>query len=325
MTVQLRTTTADDADLRLDRWFRRHYPQLTQGALQKMLRTGQIRVDGKRAETGTRLSPGQEIRVPPLPAGPAPTPAAPRPVSEEDARALEAMVLYRDRSVIALDKPPGLPVQGGPGIRRHLDGMLDALRLDAEERPRLVHRLDRDTSGVLLLARTATAAARLAAAFRGRDTTKIYWAVTVGRPTPAEGRLDLPLVRLTSSGGERTAAAKPGDRDATSAVTDFRTLDAAQKRAAWLELRPVTGRTHQLRVHCMELGCPILGDGKYGGAGAHIEGLSPMLHLHARSLRLPHPEGGVLEVEAPLPPHMHETFGFLGFDRPRTRAPRRVG
>ncbi|MBW8269795.1 RluA family pseudouridine synthase [Caldovatus aquaticus] len=325
--IQHRSVAPEEADTRLDRWFRRHFPRLTQGALQKMLRTGQIRVDGKRAEAGTRLLAGQQIRIPPLPEGPAleAPRRPPRPVSPEEARLLERMVLYRDASVIVLNKPHGLAVQGGPGLTRHLDAMLDALRFGQEERPRLVHRLDRDTSGVLVLARSAAAAAKLAAAFRGRDVEKIYWAVAVGRPAPAAGRIDLPLARQSGPRGERTAPAEPGADKAARAVTDYRVLDAAQRRAAWLELRPLTGRTHQLRVHCAQgLGTPILGDGKYGGAAAMIEGLPPLLHLHARALRLPHPEGGVLEVAAPLPPHMEETFAFLGFDRPRTPPPRRA-
>jgi len=327
MTVQTRKVAPDEGDTRLDRWFRRHFPALTQGALQKMLRTGQVRVDGRRAEANTRLAPGQEIRVPPLPEAPPPErPRVAKPLDPHERKALEAMVIHRDREVLVLDKPHGLPVQGGPGIARHLDGMLDALRFDAAERPRLVHRLDKDTSGVLVLARSAAAAAKLAAAFRGRDVEKTYWAVTVGQPTPPAGRIDLPLVRQGGPRGERTAAAEPGDREAARAVTDFRTLDAARRRAAWLELKPITGRTHQLRVHCAEaLGCPILGDGKYGGAAAHMEGLPGQLHLHARALHLPHPAGGTLEVAAPLPPHMKETFAFFGFEAPRTPKPRRLG
>ncbi len=323
MTVQSRHVGAEETDIRLDRWFRRHFPALTQGALQKMLRTGQIRVDGKRAEANTRLAAGQEIRVPPLPDAPAPK-GADRPVDAREARALEAMVVHRDEHVLVLDKPHGLPVQGGPGIAKHLDGMLDALRFGAPERPKLVHRLDKDTSGVLLLARSAAAAAKLAAAFRGRDVRKTYWAVVVGEPTPKAGTINLPLVKQGGPRGERTTGAEPGDRDAARAVTEFRTLDAARRKVAWLELNPITGRTHQLRVHCAEaLGCPIVGDGKYGGAAAHLDGLPGLLHLHARALRLPHPAGGVLEVAAPLPPHMKETFAFFGFEAPRTPKPRR--
>ncbi|MCR0981593.1 RluA family pseudouridine synthase [Roseomonas populi] len=323
MPATLATVAADEADLRLDRWFRRHHPQLTQGALQKMLRTGQIKVDGKRAETNTRLLAGQQIRVPPMPEAPPPPPDRPA-VSERDAAMLERLILYRDDSVIALNKPHGLPVQGGPNIDRHLDGMLDALRFGAEDRPRLVHRLDRDTSGVLLLARSAGAAAKLASAFRGRDAKKTYWALVVGRPHPLAGRINMPLARQGGPRGERTAPAEEGEEGA-HAITDFQVVDNARKHVSWLEMYPLTGRTHQLRVHAAAaLKTPILGDGKYGGAAAHLEGMSNLLHLHARSIELPHPEGGTLSVSAPLPPHMNESFEFLGFDRPRTPPARRT-
>lgn len=325
MAIEHRTVAEDEAETRLDRWFRRHFPQLTQGALQKMLRTGQVRVNGKRADASTRLASGQEVRVPPLPAGPAPDEARRRPALDEGAaRDLAARIIHRDDSLLVLDKPHGLPVQGGPGIRESVDALLDALRFGAEERPRLVHRLDRDTSGVLVLARGAASAARLAAAFRGRDVEKTYWALVVGRPEAPEGRIDLALAKLGGPRGERTRAVDD-PADGARAITDFRTLDAAKRRVAWLELRPVTGRTHQIRVHCAEgLGCPVLGDGKYGGAAAHMEGLPNKLHLHARALRLPHPEGGTLEVAAPLPPHMRESFAFFGFEAPRTPKPRHL-
>jgi 23S rRNA pseudouridine955/2504/2580 synthase len=323
MTIQTLTIPAAEADTRLDRWFRRHFPQLTQGALQKMLRTGQIRVDGKRAEANTRLAEGQSVRVPPLPQGPAPLRERPA-VSERDAKELERLVLYSDASVMVIDKPHGLAVQGGPGITRNLDGMLDALRFEAEERPRLVHRLDRDTSGVLLLARTQSAAAFLAREFRGRGVEKTYWAITAGQPEQTEGRIDIPLLKTGGPRGERTTAVDD-PREGARALTDFRTLDTARGRVAWLELNPLTGRTHQLRVHCLEgLGAPILGDGKYGGVAAHLEGLPNQLHLHARALRLPHPEGGILEATAALPPHMRETFAYFGFEVPRTPKPRRL-
>ncbi len=324
MTIAHRTVASAEADTRLDRWFRRHFPQLTQGALQKMLRTGQIRVDGKRAEANTRLAEGQEVRIPPLPDGPKPEPGR-RPVSEEDAKELERMVIHRDASVLVLDKPHGLAVQGGPGIVRNLDAMLDALQFEAEERPRLVHRLDRDTSGVLVLGRTAQAAAWLARAFRGREVEKTYWAVVVPQPEVAEGRIELALAKLGGPRGERMVAVD-NPEEGQRAITEFRTLDSAKRRAAWLELKPYTGRTHQLRVHCAEgLGTPILGDGKYGGIAAHMDGLPNQLHLHARALRFPHPEGGTLEAAAPLSPHMKDTFTFFGFEAPRTPAPRHLG
>lgn len=320
MTVTTRTVSDDEAELRLDRWFRRHFPGLTQGAIQKLCRTGQVRVDGKRAETSARLEPGQLIRVPPLPSATTPKKAEPAPFNPAIQRELEAMILYQDEQVIVLNKPHGLAVQGGPGISRHLDGLLDGLRMGSPHRPRLVHRLDRDTSGCLVLARTPGTAAKLAAGFRGRDVTKTYWAVVAGRPVPVEGRIDLPLLRYTGPRGERSVPATRDDDEAQRAVTDFRTLDHAGQKLAWLELSPITGRTHQLRVHCVAIGAPIVGDDKYhepdqnGTGTAIVEGLPDKLHLHARALDLPHPAGGRLIVEAPLPPHMSETFKTLGFE-----------
>lgn len=320
MSIETRAVTEDEAELRLDRWFRRHFPDTTQGVIQKLCRTGQIRVDGKRAEAATRLVPGQAVRVPPLP-----TVAVPKPVqavaefSPSIQRELEAMVLYRDEHVVVLNKPHGLAVQGGPGIVRHLDGLLDGLRMGSPHRPRLVHRLDRDTSGALVLARTPGTAAKLAAAFRGRDVRKTYWAVVAGRPVPVEGRVDLPLIRYTGPRGERSIPAARDDKEGARAVTDYLTLDHAGQKLAWMELSPITGRTHQLRVHCVALKAPIVGDLKYhepdqnGAGSALVEGLSDKLHLHARALDLPHPGGGRLVVEAELPPHMRDTFRTLGF------------
>jgi 23S rRNA pseudouridine955/2504/2580 synthase len=322
--VTTRTVAEDEAEIRLDRWFRRHFPGLAQGAIHRLCRTGQIRVDGKRAEAATRLSAGAEIRVPPLPEHDPPERQTVT-VSEREAKDLHRLILYRDDHLIVLNKPSGLPVQGGPGIVRSLDHMLDAFRFGHPERPRLVHRLDRDTSGVLAIARSAAAAASLAAAFRGRDAEKTYWAVVVGLPVPLEGRIDAALARAPGPRGERTRLAEKGEDEAARAITDYVTLDKAGRRAAWLELKPLTGRTHQLRVHCAGLGTPILGDEKYGTAGATLEGFAPRLHLHARALRIPHPAGGVVEVAAELPPHMAETFRGLGFTAPRTPAPRRTG
>jgi 23S rRNA pseudouridine955/2504/2580 synthase len=307
--VQTIAVEAGEADLRLDRWFRRRFPQLSHGRLEKLLRTGQVRVDGRRAQSSTRLEAGQKVRVPPL--GEAP-PAAPRPaVSERDARGLQDAVLYRDEDVLAINKPAGLAVQGGSGLDRHLDAMLDALRFGAAERPRLVHRLDRDTSGVLLLARHVRAAAELAEAFRRKDCRKVYWAVVAGVPKPAAGRIDLPLAKLPGRAGERMAP----DEEGKDAVTKYRTLDHAGRQVAWLELQPLTGRTHQLRAHCAALGTPILGDRKYGGAAAVLASpaVARRLHLHARSIALRRADGRLLEVSAPAPAHMAATLAFFGF------------
>jgi len=310
--VQTIAVTADEADLRLDRWFKRRFPELGHGRLEKLLRTGQVRVEGRRARSNTRLEPGQRVRVPPLgdaktaPSGRRPTPEIP----ERDVRTLLAAILYKDDDVLAINKPAGLAVQGGTGLDRHLDAMLDALQFDATERPRLVHRLDRDTSGVLLLARNARAAAELAQAFRRRDCRKVYWAVVAGVPKPVSGRIDLALAKRPGRAGERMAP----DEEGKTAVTEYRVLDHAGRQAALLELQPLTGRTHQLRAHCAALGTPILGDRKYGGEAATLAG-SPIprrLHLHARSIALPRGGGAVLRVTAPPPPHLAETLKFLG-------------
>jgi 23S rRNA pseudouridine955/2504/2580 synthase len=314
--VETRAVVADEDGMRLDRWFRRHYPALGHGHLEKLLRTGQVRVDGRRAKAATRLEAGQDVRVPPLKpeaAGDAPRPPrAPRPVSDREAAELRARVLHRDPDVLVIDKPFGLAVQGGTGTTKHLDAMLDALRFDADERPRLVHRLDRDTSGCLVLARNAFAARHLADAFRSRDTLKVYWAVVVGVPERLEGRIDLPLAKAASPRGERVAA---DPDEGKRAITDFAVVERAHRRAAWVALWPRTGRTHQLRVHMAAIGTPILGDGKYGGADAAIAGadLPDRLHLHARRVVVPHPRGGRVDVTAPLPQHMRATWDYFGF------------
>ena len=314
MAVGALTVSDDESDIRLDRWFRRHFPGLTQGAIQKLCRTGQVRVDGHRADAATRLVAGQSVRIPPLPAAPA---SKPQPEIDPDTvRDLQRLVIHRDDHLLVLNKPHGMPVQGGPGIAHHLDSLLDALRFGSADRPRLVHRLDRDTSGVLLLARTPGTAAKLAAAFRTRAVEKTYWAVVAGRPLPPDGRIDLPLRRVAGARGERTEVAASDDKEAARAITDYRTLDHAGQKLAWLELSPLTGRTHQLRVHCVAIGAPILGDVKYAGSE-----LSSELHLHARALHLPHPDGGTLLVEADLPPHMTATFRTFGFHAPPARAP----
>lgn len=318
--VHHRTIAPADAEMRLDRWMKREFPGLSHGRLEKLLRTGQIRVDGKRAKAAQRLEAGQDVRLPPLqnetqPAAAQPT-RPPPAISDREAKAIQARVLYRDDDVIALDKPPGLAVQGGSKVVKHLDGMLDALRFDAAERPRLVHRLDKDTSGVLLLARTAPAARALTAAFRGKDARKLYWALVVGVPERRHGTIDLPLAKLPGDHGESVV---PDEDEGKRAVTDYVVVESLGKRVSWLALAPRTGRTHQLRVHCAAIGCPIVGDGKYGGAEAYLEGgeVSEALHLHARQIRVPHPAGGrrkPIDVAANLPPHMAKSWAFFGFD-----------
>jgi 23S rRNA pseudouridine955/2504/2580 synthase len=314
MTGADATVTVDeqDASLRLDRWFKRHYPGLGHGRLEKLLRTGQIRVDGKRARAGDRIESGQAIRVPPLSGSTAPAQPGPQRPRPADEALLQAAILHRDEAVVVLNKPPGLAVQGGTATERHLDGLLDSLRFGNSERPRLVHRLDKETSGILVIARTLAAAAFLTRAFREKTTRKVYWAIVVGLPKPRQGRIDLALAKTPGPGGERV---RPDSEEGRHAVTYYRVIDNAGTQVSWLALMPITGRTHQLRAHCAAIGTPILGDGKYGGVAAHLAGVpgSSRLHLHARNLAMPHPLGGTLEVTAPLPPHMRRSWEFFGF------------
>ena len=309
--VQQMPVGADDVGARLDRWFKRHFPKLPHGRLEKLLRTGQIRVDGRRAAANQRLAEGQTIRIPPI--GDVPAPPSARPaVPAREAEAVQAMVLYRDDDVLVVNKPPGMAVQGGTKAGRHLDSLLDALRLGREEPPRLVHRLDRDTSGILVLARSRSAARHLADAFRARDASKLYWAAAVGVPRMRAGQITQPLAKVAGSFGERVTAA---GEDGRPAVTRYRVIDTVGKRVSWLAMWPLTGRTHQLRVHAAEMGTPILGDRKYGGEAAEppIDGVADRLHLHARRIVLPLPAGRVLDVIAPLPPHMAATWDYIGF------------
>ncbi|WP_439815690.1 RluA family pseudouridine synthase [Zavarzinia sp. CC-PAN008] len=300
-----------EAGQRLDRWFKRRFPELTHGRLEKLLRTGQIRVEGGRVKADRRLEAGESVRVPPLGL---PADMAPKERPSVDAattRMVQSLVIHRDKSVLVLNKPPGLAVQGGSGVGRHLDGMLDALTFDAAERPRLVHRLDRDTSGVIVLGRTLKATAALAEAFKGREARKIYWALVAGVPRPLQGTINLALAKGGPVGREKM---RPDADEARDAVTDYAAMELAAPRASWLALSPRTGRTHQIRAHAVVLGTPIVGDVKYGRARAILPGVSEQLHLHARWLSLPHPDGGTLTVKAPLPPHMLESWRLFGFD-----------
>ena len=308
----------DEDGVRLDRWFKRHFPMLTHGRLEKLLRTGQVRIDGARAKANTRLEAGQSIRVPPLGDDIATqAPKAVKPVSEADAEMIRACVIYKDKSVIVLNKPSGLAVQGGTSTHRHLDGMLDELRFDYDERPKLVHRLDRDTSGVIILARTTRAAAALAREFQRKDARKIYWALVVGTPSPMKGTINLALVKKEGPRAERVIPAEKGDDDARYAVTHYSVITSVSTKFCWVAFMPMTGRTHQIRAHAAAIDCPIVGDGKYGSYDSHPGGEIPrQLHLHARSLDIAHPDGGGkrLYLEAPLPAHMMTSWKLLGFE-----------
>ncbi len=304
--------------MRLDRWFKEHYPDLSFGRLQKLLRSGQVRVDGGRVKTSTRLTSGQSVRVPPLSAAAGASPAlrGKRGSGLGDADFLRSILLHEDDQVFVFNKPQGLAVQGGSGLTRHLDAMLAGLTDRKGRRPRLVHRLDRDTSGVLVVARTRLAAQKLAQAFRTRSSRKIYWALVKGVPKPRQGRVSTWLAKEGGRDGERMRVARHGAAEASHAVTLYSVVDQAGQKLAWITMRPVTGRTHQLRAHAAHIGHPIIGDPKYFDAKdwEAPRGIQNKLHLHARRIVIAHPAGGTLDVTAPLPAHMQQSWNLFGFD-----------
>lgn len=312
-TVRQFTVGRDDDGVRLDRWFKRHLPQVGFATISRWARTGQIRVDGKRADPADRVAAGQIVRVPPGGTTPERKAPARRPLSEAQIEQAEAMVLTQDRAAIVLNKPPGLATQGGSGMREHVDGLLDAYMREGDPRPRLVHRLDKDTSGVLLVARTPGSAAFFSKRFSGRTARKVYWALVAGVPAVEDGLIDLPLAKQPGSGGEKMMVDK--SEQGQPARSRYRVIDRAGNRAAWVELQPLTGRTHQLRVHMAAIGHPIIGDGKYGGPEAFLSGtISRKMHLHARRLVIDHPDGDLIDVTAPLPAHFANSLEQLGFD-----------
>ena len=319
----------DEGEQRLDRWFKRRFPNVTQGAVEKLCRTGQVRVDGGRVKGSDRVGPGMMIRVPPLPDGPAPD--RPAGTTAADARMIQDAVIFKDQHLIVLNKPPGLASQGGSGQgERHVDGLTEALMFGYKERPKLVHRLDKDTSGVLMLARTDRVARALSEALRHRAARKIYWAVVAGVPNPKQGSIKFALMKAPGHGrggeGEKMICVHPAKvadyPDAKRAQTDFFTLWFLGNRLSWMALEPVTGRTHQLRAHMAEIGHPVIGDGKYGGSGQDNLGdgwgaglggeISRKLHLHARSLSIEHPvTKDAMTFNASLPEHMAQTWKTL--------------
>ncbi len=309
--------------MRLDRWFRNHFPNVTHGYLQKLLRSGQIRVDSRRVPANERLAVGSAIRVPKIvrqPPKAAPSRKPSTALSAADRAFIDSMILYEDDDVLVLNKPFGIAVQGGTGTKRHIDGLLAGMADRFGERPRLVHRLDRDTTGVLLVAKHRAAAAKLGRIFQTRSAAKTYWALVKGVPRPAQGKVEAALVKAAGPDGDRVRKALPGEQEqAMHATTHYAVIDRVAHRAAWVSLKPVTGRQHQLRAHMALIGHPIVGDNKYeGDIGAFVEAIEPNLHLHARRLVLPHPAGGKkIDVTAPLPEHMLRTWALLGLDPAR--------
>ena len=332
--VQKIAITGNDEDQRLDRWLKKRFSYLKQSHIEKICRKGDIRIDGKKAKPSTRIEAGQIVRVPPFIEKPDNNfSKSLRPISKDDKIMLQESVIYKDEHLLVINKPSGIPVQGGTGQPRHIDGLSTVLKFGYEEKPRLVHRLDKDTSGILLMARTSTAAKHLTAAFRHRETRKVYWAAVAGAPTVKTGTINYGLVKMPGHGpngaGEKMICVHPDDvketANAKRATTDYAIIENAGQRVSWLIMVPITGRTHQLRAHISELGHPIIGDGKYGtnrqinegdGWGAQLGGeISRKLHLHSKSLSFMHPfTNEVVSFSAPLPEHMIKTWDFLDWN-----------
>lgn len=319
--VKRHVVTEDEAGMRLDRWFKLHFPQVTFAYLNKLTRTGQVRVAGARAKTSTRLAAEQEIRVPPLAFDTRPADLPKQdvaPLSPQERRLFQSMIIHEDRDIFILNKPSGLAVQGGSKTHHHLDGLLMGLGVELGERPLLVHRLDRDTSGVIVVAKRRAIASALGKLFATRAVKKTYWALVKGVPQPQQGRIEVALIKAKGPEGDRMRASREGEEeDEQRAVTFYAVIDKAPPVAAWMSLKPVTGRQHQLRAHMAHIGTPIFGDEKYGGLDGMPEGMDPRLHLHARRIIFPHPREGTIDISAPVPEHMLKSFGMLGFDAAR--------
>ncbi len=319
--VKRHEVSTEEDGMRLDRWFKVHFPQVTFAYLNKLTRTGQVRVGAGRCKTNSRLSAGDEIRIPPLAFDkrPADTPKADvSPLTREERKLFDSMVIHEDKDLYVLNKPCGFAVQGGTKTFRHLDGLLMGLGAELGERPLLVHRLDRDTSGVIVVAKRRAVAAALGKLFATRNVKKTYWAIVKGVPSPPQGKIEVALIKARGPDGDRMRASREGEEDdEQNAVTQYAVIDKASNVAAWLSLKPVTGRQHQLRAHAAHIGTPILGDNKYGGDSDLPDDVPNKLHLHARRIIFPHPRTGIIDITAPLPDHMLKTFGIFGFDAAR--------
>ncbi|MBT4879987.1 MAG: RluA family pseudouridine synthase [Alphaproteobacteria bacterium] len=297
---------------RLDRLLKKQFPQLSHGAIQKMLRTGQIRINGKRIKGSIRLEKGQSLRIPPRTSEEEVPKKKAIYLTQKEKQLLKDLMLYEDKDMIVLDKPSGLATQGGSKTLQHVDRLMEGMIDENGIKPKLVHRLDKNTSGLLLLAKTDKMATYLARAFQEKKIEKTYWAITIGVPKPLEGEIDLPLLKKRGDIGEQMVV---DHKDGKKAITRYRVIDHAHKKAAWLEMVPLTGRTHQLRAHCQAMGTPVQGDRKYGRRKDFLKGddISELMHLHARTLKVPMPSGKIMSFQSPLPDHMKQTFKALGF------------
>ncbi|MGB3864919.1 MAG: RluA family pseudouridine synthase [Xanthobacteraceae bacterium] len=316
--VQTVTVSADEADMRVDRFLEARFPGLSFSHIQRIVRKGELRINGKRADSKDRLEQGQSVRIPPLRLD-APKVAQVSDAQRKTLEALKAMTLFEDADVMVLNKPAGLAVQGGSGMTRHVDQMLEAMRDARGQKPRLVHRLDRETAGCLLIAKTRFAASALTGAFRHRSARKIYWALVAGVPKPKQGRISTYLAKEENEEDSFMRIAAHGDEGASHAVTYYAVVEASAQKLAWVSLKPVTGRTHQLRAHMAHIGHPILGDPKYFNKENWQlpGGIQNRLHLLARRIVIPHPRGGVIDATAPLPPHMLQSWNLLGLEADR--------
>jgi 23S rRNA pseudouridine955/2504/2580 synthase len=317
--VQTVMVTADEANMRVDRFLEARFPGLSYSHIQRVVRKGELRVDGKRADSKDRLKAGQAIRIPPLHLDAPKNSSRLSEAEQKTLAVLNEMTLFEDDDVLVLNKPAGLAVQGGSGTTHHVDRMLEVMRDAKGQRPRLVHRLDKETSGCLLVAKTRFAASMLTGMFRSRSARKIYWAMVAGVPKPKQGRISTFLAKEEREDDSFMRIAAHGDEGASHAVTYYAVVETAAQKLAWVSLKPVTGRTHQLRAHMEHIGHPIVGDPKY----FDIEnwelpgGIQNRLHLLARRIVIPHPRGGVIDATAPLPPHMQQSWNLLGLDAAR--------
>jgi len=317
--VQTVVVTADENNMRVDRFLEARFPGLSFSHIQRIVRKGELRVNGKRADSKDRIEAGQSIRIPPLKLDAPHFAGSLSEAAQKTLQTLKDIILFEDADVMVLNKPAGLAVQGGSGITRNVDDMLEVMRDVKGQKPRLVHRLDKDTAGCLLIAKTRFAATALTGSFRHRSARKIYWALVAGVPKPKQGRISTYLAKEENEDDTIMRIAAHGDEGASHAVTYYAVVETSAQKLAWVSLKPVTGRTHQLRAHMAHIDHAIVGDPKYFNKENWQlpGGLQKKLHLLARRIVIPHPRGGVIDATAPLPPHMLQSWNLLGLEADR--------